>query len=625
MHSQLQRRFRHKAASDWRLRVHTVSGSRQTSCPERPSESASRAPYQRDKRFLSTVGRVTGLGIAALLAACSSNSAADPLNQEVATVVRGPLRVSVTEDASMEAVRETKILNQMEGRATTIIWLIDEGTRVKQGDVLAQLDASKQESQVTDQEIKVERAKSRLVAATADLVILRKQSDSDFDGATNSSIFAEMDLEKFSGSLLENGAREMGEQEQEVKQELAEIQLAEAELDLAREDYEWSEILQAQDFITATQLERDRLSYEGKRNRFEAAKNKLDILLSFTHQRTSLELEHERADTRLALARTKTDNQARIAQAGADLRSRKREVTLQTERLEHLQKQIEHSVVLAPHEGIVVYGGRRSRWHRKRGIQEGGTVRKGQILITIPDTSRMRAELSINQALINHVKIGQRAIVRAGANQPVAGVVRHRAPLPIPSRYRGNPDLKLFQTSIEIIKDNEDGRMRPKQPAKVEIIIEMLEDELTMPIRAVRHQRAASYVWLKTQDGPVATRVEFDQRNATHIVVRKGLDEGDQVFLEDPEGMRAPEFEQPIGDGSRFGDSTSPRRAFLTALEARRPDLYKQLRADAANWTDPGFIAQFSIHPRIESAYCELLGKKSAQPARPGKPGKLIP
>ena len=565
---------------------------------------------------LATAGRAVGLAIAALLTACSGDSGASLLDSKLATVVRGPLLISVAEDASIEAVKETKLLNQMEGKSTTIIWLIDEGTTVSEGDVVVRLDASRQESQRTEQEIKVERAKARLVAATENLAILGKQCDSDFEGAANSAVFAEMDLEKFAGALFED-RRDMGEREQAVNQEKAEIQLAEAELELAREDYEWSKTLQAEGFITATELEKDRLSYEGKFNRLEVAKNKLAILSTFTHRKRDLELQHQLVDTRLALTRTKANIKARIARAEAELRSRTREVALATERLEHLEKQIESSVVRAPHEGTVVYGSS-GRWHRKRYVQEGGTVRKGQNLITLPDTSRMRVELSIDQAVVNKVNVGQRAIVRVGTNPPVAGVVTRRAPLPSATRWRGNPDVKVYPTSVEIIPDNDDGLLRPKQSAKVEIIIDALEDELTIPIPAVRSQGDVSYVWLNTNGGPVATRVELDQRNATHIVVREGLDEGEQVFLEDPEGVRTPLFEQPMSEGARSG-AASPHRAFLTKLEEVRPDLYEQLQADAKNWTDVDFIARFAPHPEIESAYDKLVGR---QAARPGKPGK---
>ena len=554
-----------------------------------------------------------GLTIIALLAACSGDSDADVAGPELATVVRGPMRISLIEDASIEAARETKILNQMEGRNITVIWLIDEGMRVEQGDVVVRLDASGQEDRGADQEIKVEKARARLINATENLAILRKQCESDFEAATNAVKFAEMDLDKFFGELLETGEREMGEQLQAIKQERAEIQLAEAELQLAKDKYDWSIKLQAEDFITATELEGDRLAYEEKSNRLEVAKNKLDILLTFSHEKSALQLNQDLEDAKLALERTEAKNRSEIARSEADLKSGRRELELATERMENFKKQIEFSVVRAPHSGIVVYGkeGGGGRGGRNRGkfIQEGGEVREGQNLITLPDTSHMKAELSIPEAMIDRVKIGQQAVVQVDTMElPVPGVVMRRAPLPDPGSHMGNPDLKLYRTWVDILDTNEDENLLPNQSAKVEIILDELEDVLTVPIRAVRTQGVVHYVWLQTSGGPVARLIELDQKNDTHIVVLEGLSEGDQVFLENPEGIAPPSFAQPESEDDATG-TQSARNVFLRTLRELRPDLLEQLEANVENWTDPVFTAQFDAHPQIKAAYDRLLGK----------------
>ena len=557
-----------------------------------------------------------GVAITALLAACSSDLETGALAPELATVTRGPLRISVKEGASLEAAQETKILNQMDGKDTTVIWLIEEGSKVEAGEELVRLDASRQEEKAAEQGIKVEKARARRVKATEDLAILRKQCESDIEAARNAVIFAEMDLEKFSGEVLESGDRAMGEELQAIKQETAEIQVAEANLELAKDKYEWSKRLQAEDFITATELEKDKLSYEEKSNRLEVAKNKLDILLSFTHQKTSLELNQRLMDAKLALERTAAKNTAELARSEANLKSGFRELELAMERLENLQNQIEFSVARAPHSGIVVYGkegfggrsGGRGGGRGGRTIREGGTVREGQNMITLPDITHMTAELAIPEAMINNVHVGQQAVVTVDTtNQPIAGVVMRRAPLPTPGSTLGNPDLKLYRTWVDILDTNEEENLLPNMSAQVEIILDVLEDVLTLPTRAIRVQGSVRYVWLSTGAGPVARQVELAQRNDTHTVVLEGLKAGDELFLEPPASLRPPKFVQPVGEGSP--EAESPRGAFLRILEEVRPDLHRQLRADAGNWTDIEFTAQFAAHPRIEAAYNKLIGK----------------
>ena len=561
-----------------------------------------------------SVARKAGiLTTAAILAACSSNADPSAYTPELATVVRGPLRISVTEDASIVAAQETKLLNQMEGKNTTVIWLIDEGMRVEQGDVVVRLDASSQTERAADQEIKFEKVKAWLVAETEELAILRKQCDSDFEAATNALMFAEMDLKKFFGELLESGEREMGEQEQAIKQEIAEIQLAEAELELAKDKYEWSKILQAEDFITATELERDKLSYEEKSNRLDVARNKLEILRSFTHQKSSLQLNQNLVDARLALERTISKNQSQISRAEAALRGGARELALASERLENLKSQIEHSVVRAPHDGLVVYGsegGGMFGFGKKNYVQEGGSVREGQNLITLPDTSHMKAELSISEALINDVQVGQRVIVTVDKlSQPMSGVVERRAPLPSPAAFLGNPDLKLYRTWVDILSENEDEALLPGQSAQVEIVIDVLQDVLTIPKRAVRTQGEARYVWVSTGRGPQATLVNLGRRSDTAVEVLSGLVAGDKVFLTTPEDMVPPVFAQAPRRELQSEESESPRAAFLAVLAELRPDLHELLLEDAGNWTDTEFVSQFAAHPRIQAAYDRLIGK----------------
>ena len=73
---------------------------------------------------------------------------------------RGPLTISVLESGAIKAKEQEVIRNEVEGR-TTIISIVPEGTRVRQGDLLVELDASSMDDQRIDQEIKVQNAEDR--------------------------------------------------------------------------------------------------------------------------------------------------------------------------------------------------------------------------------------------------------------------------------------------------------------------------------------------------------------------------------------------------------------------------------------------------------------------------------
>ncbi|MEN6335361.1 MAG: hypothetical protein ABFE01_14015, partial [Phycisphaerales bacterium] len=64
---------------------------------------------------------------------------------------RGPLTISVVESGTIKAREQVIIKNEVEGR-TSIITLVPEGTRVRKGELLVELDASSLHDSKIDQE-----------------------------------------------------------------------------------------------------------------------------------------------------------------------------------------------------------------------------------------------------------------------------------------------------------------------------------------------------------------------------------------------------------------------------------------------------------------------------------------
>ena len=486
----------------------------------------------------------TALAVAALLAACST---ADEGSSRAGTVrvARGPMRITQTESGTIQAREETRVMNRMNGE-TTVVWMIEEGTRVEEGEVVVRLDASEQEDEAATYEIEFEKATADLIRAQEDLEILKKQCESNLEAATNAVIFAEMDLNKFFGGLIADEEK-MGEREQAIKEEEANIKLADANVKLAFEKWDWSKKLQAEDFITATELERDRLDYESKAKNLEIARSALAILKQYTHEKTSLELTQKLTDAELEKERTISKNAAQLSQAEADLKRGERELALGKERFENFKAQISNSVVKAPHAGIVVYGKEGGRG-RQRFVEAGAEVRQGQKLISLPNITKMRAELTIPEVMIEKIFTGQEAWVTVDTiDGPIPGVVSNRAPLPDSGSVFTNPDLKVYKTWVDILGANEDNKLLPNMSATVEIVIAELDDVLFIPIKALQTQGSVNYVWIWTPEGPLAKRIETGDHNTTHIIVLAGLAEGQEVYLIQPQDAVTPVFDQTGG------------------------------------------------------------------------------
>jgi multidrug efflux pump subunit AcrA (membrane-fusion protein) len=133
-----------------------------------------------------------------ILSACERQQNGSAIRADVARVTRGPLEITFNEAATIAALRETTVKSEVEGQAT-LIHLVPEGTIVKQGEKLAELDASSLRQRLATQEIATARADAALIQAEKEHEILLKQNAADLLAAENEREFARMDLKKFLG------------------------------------------------------------------------------------------------------------------------------------------------------------------------------------------------------------------------------------------------------------------------------------------------------------------------------------------------------------------------------------------------------------------------------------------
>src|SRR5687767_2423521 len=70
--------------------------------------------------------------------------------QEFHTVKRGDFMISIVEGGTLEAVTEVIVRSEVEGTAR-IIKMVPEGTYVKKGDLIVELDSSMAQDQVNQQ------------------------------------------------------------------------------------------------------------------------------------------------------------------------------------------------------------------------------------------------------------------------------------------------------------------------------------------------------------------------------------------------------------------------------------------------------------------------------------------
>lgn len=80
-------------------------------------------------------------------------------NLVVHKVAKQKLVITVTERGNLESSKNEDVFNEVEGQ-TTILKILPEGSRVKKGDVVCELDSATLRDNLTNQQISTERAKA---------------------------------------------------------------------------------------------------------------------------------------------------------------------------------------------------------------------------------------------------------------------------------------------------------------------------------------------------------------------------------------------------------------------------------------------------------------------------------
>ncbi len=444
-------------------------------------------------------------------------------------VTRGDLRISVVESGNLKAKKSVEIECDVEGRAT-IVYLIPEGTFVKEGELLVELDSSDLEERLTTQEISYESAKASLVQAEENLKIQDSQNTSDILAGELAVRFAQNELDKF----LKDGSLEL-----ERKQLENNIIIADAELKRAQDRVEWTRKLEEKGFVTSDELEADELTLERRVIDLFDAREQKRLSEKYDFPMNEEKLRADLQEANLELDRINRRAKSQIAQKEADKNSKKAQYDLQDKRLKKLEEQYESCTVHAPQDGLVIYGeqgggGRMGRDDDDM-IEEGTEVRFRQTLITLPDVSIMMVDCDVHESAIDKVDEGMDAVITIDAFQDESykGTVTKVAILPDSQSRWLNPDLKVYSTDVTMEGGN--GKLKPGMSAKVEIICKELKQVIYIPIQSVYRRGGREVCYVRTPAGGIEVRtVKVGMNNEQFVEITSGLEQGEVVLLYAP-------------------------------------------------------------------------------------------
>ena len=446
----------------------------------------------RRGRFLSYSrrGGVAKVVVILLLIACvgagivgwrvKSSKTSKKTNLIYATAVRGTFVHEVNGKGSAESAKNVDVASQVEGQAT-VIYLIPEGTDVKKGDLLVELDSSDIDEKLDSQVVTTNTSRATLNSSRA---TLRS---------------AEISLEEYVEGTFEQSWMEyentIFEAEQTRKQQADSARFTERLLNL--------------NYSTELQYEIDKVAEEKAKNSLEVANLKRQTLLKYTSEKQITSLMSD-----IETARAKVDSDKNSYNINLNRENRYRAISANCK-------------IKAPQDGQVVYANQDSRrMSESEMIKEGSTVRQRQVLIRLPDKTQMQVKTMINESNISSVKVGMPAKITFDSipNRVIEGEV---VKVNLYPEIVWMSSAKDYVTLVKIKEDVEE--LRSGLTAQVRIIADEQQDVLMVPVHCVTEYGNKTYCITYVDGVWGCKEVLLGASNEKQVIILDGLKEGDVV------------------------------------------------------------------------------------------------
>ena len=440
-------------------------------------------------------------------------------------VETGPLTIGVTESGTIQAKEMVILKSEVEGRST-ILSLVPEGTEVKKGDLLVELDASTMIDQRVEAKISVQNASAAYIQARENLAVVENQAKSDVELAELNLQFAKEDLQKYRD----------GEYPKLLKEAQSYITLASETLVKATEDLRWSQILFEKKYLSQTKLQEHELTAHKASTDLELAKADLELLENYTYRRQINQLESDLSQAEMAFEREQRRAKASIIDASAALWAKEAQLIQEKGKLKKLEEQIEKAKIYAPTDGLVVYASsaRSNRRGNEEPLTEGKEVHEREELIYLPTTSSVKAEIKLHESNLDKVSVGLpvRITLDAVPGKEYLGKVTKISPLPDAQSVWLNPDLKVYATEVDVESDAQD--LRTGMSCLVEILIDHYPEAQFVPIQSVVRVDGEPTVYVHEGQTfePRVVDAGLDNNRMVHVI--DGLSDGDKVWLTPP-------------------------------------------------------------------------------------------
>jgi len=429
---------------------------------------------------------------------------------ETAAAQEGPFVVGITREGTIASADVVSVRAPRSG--STITWLIEDGSDVAEGDLIAKVDVSEYLFQVESSRLEYQQQLSRV-----------EQTSQNKERELQS---AQMSVEQFLRSLQVLGASHTTE----VEQGEAQVGYDRWNLNWATGEQDKQQGLAQAGIVPSTSVEQAMRTVRSREYALARSEKSVDYVGA------EQEVEQSTAENDLDAARFNvqvSDRRKEEAIAAAQQRAR-----MSKESLEDQEEQLAGGEVRAPMAGVVVLG---KTWSSegRRTLRQGDRVWHRMKVCDITNLADVAVELRIEEAASSKVAVGQEAEITVkqapgrrfkGEIATIGAVAREVNQLEDPKAI---PNQRVFDVIVKVL-DADPELLRPGVSAKVQFVFERVAEAIYVPVEAVHDRPQGQVVFVRKGDGFQERAVEIGKRNDEMVIVTEGLSPGEMVALADP-------------------------------------------------------------------------------------------
>ena len=420
----------------------------------------------------------------------------------MAKVTRGEFVSQVFDQGEIRSSENVEIRCEVRARngSLSVLSVIPEGTSVKAGDFLVQLDSTSFEKELEEQNIALANAETAVIQAESNLESAKAAKEEYVQG-----IFEQ------NKKIVDN----------EIHDALAEIETAKQQLSQAEDVLNHSKKLQAKGFITAQQLEADKfavtkanIAQERAHNSLALAQSKKEVLINISFKKETTQLD------------------ADIRAAEVKLISERKALAIEKEQLTEIEEMIEKCTIRVPQgvQGQVVYA-QESRRGDDWVLEEGTAVRQNQVLVRLPNPEKMQVKALINEQSITRIEPNMPASIDVDAlnDKTLTGQVTKVNQYAESSGWMRS-NIRKYAVFVKIL--DPPPALKPGMNSSVSIEVQYEPDVLLAPIQTIYAVQNRQFCLIRKGENDWETReVEVAGDNSQMVYFKSGVEEGTELVM----------------------------------------------------------------------------------------------